>query len=134
MLFVKSQISDRDSTITDHEKTISDCRSEINKIVEKLDNSPKTNDELEYNLNLLRQESEEKIISANNDLFNSQTLLKERGKQLEELMKTIDVLKSEGHVRDSIDVSQSMSIRQSIESAKLINFATLDQDRLITHL
>ena len=134
MLFVKSQVSDRDSTITDHEKTISDCRSEINKIVEKLDNSPKTNDELEYNLNLLRQESEEKIISANNDLFNSQTLLKERGKQLEELMKTIDVLKSEGHVRDSIDVSQSMSIRQSIESAKLINFATLDQDRLITHL
>ena len=134
MLFVKSQISDRDSTITDHQKTISDCRSEINKIVEKLDNSPKTNDELEYNLNLLRQESEEKIISANNDLFNSQTLLKERGKQLEELMKTIDVLKSEGHVRDSIDVSQSMSIRQSIESAKLINFATLDQDRLITHL
>ena len=134
MLFVKSQVSDRDSTITDHEKTISDCRSEINKIVEKLDNSPKTNDELEYNLNLLRQESEEKIISANNDLFNSQTLLKERGKQLEELMKTIDVLKSEGHMRDSIDVSQSMSIRQSIESAKLINFATLDQDRLITHL
>lgn len=134
MLFVKSQISDRDSTITDHQKTISDCRSEINKIVEKLDNSPKTNDELEYNLNLLRQESEEKIISANNDLFNSQTLLKERGKQLEELMKTIDVLKSEGHMRDSIDVSQSMSIRQSIESAKLINFATLDQDRLITHL
>ena len=53
-----------DSTITDHEKTISDCRSEINKIVEKLDNSPKTNDELEYDLNLLRQESEEKIISA----------------------------------------------------------------------
>lgn len=134
MLFVKIQVSDRDSTITDHEKTISDCRSEINKIVEKLDNSPKTNDELEYNLNLLRQESEEKIISANNDLFNSQTLLKERGKQLEELMKTIDVLKSEGHMRDSIDVSQSMSIRQSIESAKLINFATLDQDRLITHL
>jgi len=134
LLFVKSQISDRDSTITDHQKTISDCRSEINKIVEKLDNSPKTNYELEYNLNLLRQESEEKIISANNDLFNSQTLLKERGKQLEELMKTIDVLKSEGHMRDSIDVSQSMSIRQSIESAKLINFATLDQDRLITHL
>lgn len=134
MLFVKSQVSDRDSTITDHEKTISDCRSEINKIVEKLDNSQKTNDELEYNMNLLRQESEEKIISANNDLFNSQTLLKERGKQLEELMKTIDVLKSEGHVRDSIDVSQSMSIRQSIESAKLINFATLDQDKLITHL
>jgi septal ring factor EnvC (AmiA/AmiB activator) len=134
LLFVKIQVSDRDSTITDHEKTISDCRSEINKIVEKLDNSPKTNDELEYNLNLLRQESEEKIISANNDLFNSQTLLKERGKQLEELMKTIDVLKSEGHMRDSIDVSQSMSIRQSIESAKLINFATLDQDRLITHL
>jgi len=134
LLFVKSQVSDRDSTITDHEKTISDCRSEINKIVEKLDNSQKTNDELEYNMNLLRQESEEKIISANNDLFNSQTLLKERGKQLEELMKTIDVLKSEGHVRDSIDVSQSMSIRQSIESAKLINFATLDQDRLITHL
>lgn len=134
MLFVKSQVSDRDSTITDHEKTISDCRSEINKIVEKLDNSQKTNDELEYNMNLLRQESEEKIISANNDLFNSQTLLKERGKELEELMKTIDVLKSEGHVRDSIDVSQSMSIRQSIESAKLINFATLDQDKLITHL
>jgi len=134
LLFVKSQVSDRDSTITDHEKTISDCRSEINKIVEKLDNSQKTNDELEYNMNLLRQESEEKIISANNDLFNSQTLLKERGKQLEELMKTIDVLKSEGHVRDSIDVSQSMSIRQSIESAKLINFATLDQDKLITHL
>lgn len=134
MLFVKSQVSDRDSTITDHEKTISDCRSEINKIVEKLDNSQKINDELEYNMNLLRQESEEKIISANNDLFNSQTLLKERGKQLEELMKTIDVLKSEGHVRDSIDVSQSMSIRQSIESAKLINFATLDQDKLITHL
>ena len=134
MLFVKSQISDRDSTITDHQKTISDCRSEINKIVEELDNSSKTNYELEYNLNLLRQESEEKIISANNDLFNSQTLLKERGKQLEELMKTIDVLKSEGHMRDSIDVSQSMSIRQSIESAKLINFATLDQDRLITHL
>jgi len=134
LLFVKSQVSDRDSTITDHEKTISDCRSEINKIVEKLDNSQKTNDELEYNMNLLRQESEEKIISANNDLFNSQTLLKERGKQLEELMKTIDVLKSEGHMRDSIDLSQSMSIRQSIESAKLINFATLDQDRLITHL
>jgi hypothetical protein len=134
LLFVKIQVSDRDSTITDHEKTISDCRSEINKIVEELDNSSKTNDELEYNLNLLRQESEEKIISANNDLFNSQTLLKERGKQLEELMKTIDVLKSEGHMRDSIDVSQSMSIRQSIESAKLINFATLDQDRLITHL
>jgi hypothetical protein len=134
LLFVKIQVSDRDSTITDHEKTISDCRSEINKIVEELDNSSKTNDELEYNLNLLRQESEEKIISANNDLFNSQTLLKERGKQLEELMKTIDVLKSEGHVRDSIDVSQSMSIRQSIESAKLINFATLDRDRLITHL
>ena len=57
-----------------------------------------------------------------------------KAKQLEELMKTIDVLKSEGHMRDSIDVSQSMSIRQSIESAKLINFATLDQDRLITHL
>jgi len=134
LLFVKSQVSDRDSTITDHEKTISDCRSEINKLVEKLDQSQKSKDELEYNMNLLHQESEEKILNANNDLFNSQTLLKERGKQLEELMKTIDVLKSEGHVRDSIDASQSMSIRQSIESAKLINFATLDQDRLITHL
>lgn len=51
-------------------------------------------------------------------------------------MKTIDVLKSDSHVRDSmtIDASQSISIRHSIESAKHINYATLDQERLITHL
>lgn len=51
-------------------------------------------------------------------------------------MKTIDVLKSETNVREStaIDASQSMSVRNSIESAKNINYATLDQDRLITHL
>lgn len=135
-MFIKSQLNDKESIITEHESKIKDQSKEITKLVDKIEQSQKYNEEMEYNFNIQRQESDEKISSTQNDLFNSQSLLKERGKQLEELMKTIDVLKSETNVREStaIDASQSMSVRNSIESAKNINYATLDQDRLITHL
>jgi len=81
--------------LKDFEQKYNNLYSERNSLQEQNDKFMKDNESLRTQLATSDSESEERQLQLNNELKNVQSLLKERGKQLEEVMKTMDTLKNE---------------------------------------
>lgn len=47
MIFVQSQLSDKETTITEHENKLKEKSSESTKLLEKLEHTQKLNEEIE---------------------------------------------------------------------------------------
>jgi len=88
---------------------------------EQNDKFLKDNETLRQQLQSQEVEAEERELQMANEAKNLQSLIKERGKQLEEVMKTMDTLKNE--TSQSIDTSNnnSFNIKQSIDNLRSMN-------------
>jgi len=118
--------------LKDFEQKYNNLYSERNSLQEQNDKFMKDNESLRTQLATSESESEERQLQLNNELKNVQSLLKERGKQLEEVMKTMDTLKNE--TNSSVDVSNSFNMKQSVDNLKSMNLVEHDRERLLSHL
>jgi len=118
--------------LKDFEQKYNNLYSERNSLQEQNDKFMKDNESLRTQLATSDSESEERQLQLNNELKNVQSLLKERGKQLEEVMKTMDTLKNE--TNSSVDVSNSFNMKQSVDNLKSMNLVEHDRERLLSHL
>jgi len=108
--------------LREFEQKYSNLYSERNSLQEQTDKFIKENEFLREQLQSQETEAGEQELQMGNEIKNLQSLIKERGKQLEEVMKTMDTLKNEtSHSVDSSNNNNSFNIKQSIDNLRSMN-------------